>query len=439
MKYQRPHWTSFIRLNWNGTMNETGELIPEDDLCTYSEPRYLYERFILVAIVGTTVAVVNIIENVFLCFILFGRKSYRSSHCLYLALLAFFDIFIAGAYIPLMSLNLLVDYWRSVVLLRAWFTYMIPMITVSHIAMTASSFLMVAASFERYCVTVHPHCTKFLNRNSTENQMYCRNRIAAGAVFLGVATKCTHPFEFEITYVPECLGTMNEYSLGLSPLAMDEVYNAYWRIWFRSVFTILVPFFLLASMNIRIVLVIQRTEFQFLSAQKLSDAKRKSRVRAATRTLVFVVATYLLSNVLNVIITIWEYIDYESITVTFATFYTFAVDVVSLLTIFAGALRPPIYICCQSELRKDFAAKLKRICYRSSYKGYNQTVMTPIGTLDETHREEGELRDSPVDEEEEGSPPPAYPGLFFRFGTGILAEQPDSDNNCNVIKNVMCV
>ncbi|PIO67467.1 hypothetical protein TELCIR_10781, partial [Teladorsagia circumcincta] len=45
------------------------------------------------------------------------------------------------------------------------FTYMIPMITVSHIAMTASSFLMVAASFERYCVTVHPHVTKFLNRN----------------------------------------------------------------------------------------------------------------------------------------------------------------------------------------------------------------------------------------------------------------------------------
>ncbi|VDN20952.1 unnamed protein product [Cylicostephanus goldi] len=64
-----------------------------------------------------------------------------------------------------MSLNLVVDYFRSVVLLRAWFTYMIPMITVSHIAMTASSFLMVAASFERYCVTVHPQCTKFLNRN----------------------------------------------------------------------------------------------------------------------------------------------------------------------------------------------------------------------------------------------------------------------------------
>ncbi|KAK6029023.1 hypothetical protein OSTOST_04875 [Ostertagia ostertagi] len=145
-----------------------------------------------------------------------------------------------------------------------------------------------------------------------------------------------------ITYVPECLGTMGEYILGLSPLAMDEVYNAYWRIC--------------------------EPNFNFSVLKNSVKPSGKSRVRAATRTLVFVVATYLLSNILNVIITIWEYIDYESITVTFNTFYTFAVDVVSLLTIFAGSLRLPIYVCCQTELRKDFIAQLKKICYRSPYK-----------------------------------------------------------------------
>ncbi|KAK6046246.1 hypothetical protein COOONC_16249 [Cooperia oncophora] len=305
---------------------------------------------------------------------------------------------------------------------------MIPMITISHIAMTASSFLMVAASFERYCVTVHPHFTKFLNRN--------RNRIAAGSVFLGVATKCTHPFEFEITYVPECLGTMGEYTLGLSPLAMDEVYNAYWRIWFRSVFTILIPFFLLAFMNTRIVLVIQRTEFQFLSAQKLSDAKRKFDLQLEPSS--FVVATYLLSNILNVIITIWEYIDYDSITVTFNTFYTFAVDVVSLLTIFAGALRLPIYVCCQTELRKDFTAQLKKICYRNPYKGYNQTVMTPLGTLEDLQRDETDARDGCAEEDDEGSPP-SYPGLFFKLGTALLSESQVNDANCNIISNELCL
>ncbi|KJH53446.1 hypothetical protein DICVIV_00384 [Dictyocaulus viviparus] len=367
-------------------MNYTSHIGIADGPCDYGEPRFLYER-----------------------------KSYRSSHCLYLALLAFFDIFIAGAYIPLMSLNLVVDYWRSVILLRAWFTYMIPMITVSHIAMTASSFLMVAASFERYCVTVHPHLTKFLNRN--------RYRIAAVSVFLGVATKCTHPFEFEITYVPECLDTMGEYTLGLSALALDEIYNAYWRIWFRSVFTILIPFFLLAFMNIRIVLVIQRTDFQFLSSHKLSEAKRKSRVRAATRTLVFVVTTYLLSNILNVIITIWEYIDYDSITVTFNTFYIFAVDVVSLLTIFAGAVRLPIYVCCQSDLRKEFITKLKMLCKSNTYKGYNNTVTIPLANSNGLHVMVGSHCNSEVEEDDDdNSPSLNYPRFIFQLGSALLTE-----------------
>ncbi|KAE9415823.1 hypothetical protein Angca_001034, partial [Angiostrongylus cantonensis] len=358
-------------------------------------------------------------------------KSYRSSHCLYLALLAFFDIFIAGAYIPLMSLNIVVDYWKSVVLLRAWFSYMIPMITVSHIAMTASSFLMVAASFERYCVTVHPQCTKFLNRN--------RNRIAAASVFLGVATKCTHPFEFEVTYVAECFGTMGEYTLGLSALALDEIYNAYWRIWFRSVFTILIPFFLLAFMNIRIVLVTQRSEFQFLSSHKLSQAKRKSRVRAATRTLVFVVATYLLSNILNVIITIWEYIDYESITVTFSTFYVFAVDVVSLLTVFAGALRLPIYVYSQSDIRKEFITALKMIYHRNPYKGYNRTRTNTRETLDELHAVNCGQRCSPEEREnDESSTSQAYPDLFFQLGTVLVADRSSTATDCHLIKNELC-
>ncbi|CAI4224789.1 unnamed protein product [Auanema sp. JU1783] len=332
----------------------------EEDPCAYYQQPYHRERFILVAVIGTFVAVINIIENVFLSFMLFTKKSYRSSYMLYLALLAFFDIFIAGAYIPLMSLSHIVDYLHSVVLLRAWFTYMIPMITISHIAMTASSFLMVAASFERYCVTVQSKYTKFLNHH--------RFKIAASSVFLGVLTKVTHGLEFSITIQEPCVGTMNEYSLELSPLALNETYAAFWKIWIRSVLTILLPFTLLAIMNIRIVLVIQRTEFQFLNVQKLSEAKRKSRVRAATRTLVFVVFTYLLSNVLNVIITIWEYIDYDGLTQDLAAFYLISVDVVSLLTIFAGALRFPIYMTCQSELRKEFISKLKKMYYWSPYK-----------------------------------------------------------------------
>lgn len=162
------------------------------------------------------------------------------------------------------------------------------------------------------------------------------------------------------------MGTMREYQLNLSALARYEIYG-YWRVHFRTIVTILIPFFSLAFINIRIVLVLSKNEFKFLHSTKLSDAKRKSAVRNATRTMVFIVFTYLLSNVLNVIIIIWEYIDMDMLTQQFETFYMFAVDVVSLSTIIFGALRLPIYVICQANLRKEFFAQLKTMLSLNSY------------------------------------------------------------------------
>uniref|UniRef100_A0A914ECG7 G-protein coupled receptors family 1 profile domain-containing protein n=1 Tax=Acrobeloides nanus TaxID=290746 RepID=A0A914ECG7_9BILA len=252
------------------------------------------------------------------------KKQHRNSHCLYLLLLAFFDIFVGAAYVPLMSLNVLVDYFESVFLLRAWFTYMIPMITISHVAMTSSSFLILAASIERYCLT--------------------------------------------IDFNEECQGTMNEYQMDLSSLAKNKYYNMLWRLWFKNFFTVLLPFFVLAFMNVRIVLVLQKNEFEFLAAEKISEIQRKRRVRAATRTLMMVVFTYLLSNMLNVFITIWEYIDLHMLQTEFEAFYTFGVDLVSIFTILAGALRLPIYVACQPQLRMEFFAMLKQLTRRKKYR-----------------------------------------------------------------------
>uniref|UniRef100_A0A1I7ZJJ5 G_PROTEIN_RECEP_F1_2 domain-containing protein n=1 Tax=Steinernema glaseri TaxID=37863 RepID=A0A1I7ZJJ5_9BILA len=245
-----------------------------------------------------------------------------------------------------MSVSLLLDYVESVWLLRAWFAYMVPMITISHIAMTSSSFLILAASFERYITTVQPNRTRVLRKY--------RRQIAAGAVLLGVITKISLAFEFSITFNEECVNTMSEYALHLAPLAQNEHYNLFWRLWFRNIITSLLPFFLLAFMNTRIVAVLQRTDFELLTVEKISEAQRKSRVRAATRTLLLVVFMYLLSNVLNVIVTIWEYIDMRSLSEDFLPFYIFSVDIVSLLTILAAALRLPIYLTCQPHLRREF-------------------------------------------------------------------------------------
>lgn len=54
----------------------------------------------------------------------------------------------------------------------------------------------------------------------------------------------------------------------------------------------------------------------------------QSRTRAAAKTMIFVVLTYLLSNILNVIIILWEYADREYLEKELLEFYMVAVDLV---------------------------------------------------------------------------------------------------------------
>lgn len=69
-------------------------------------------------------------------------------------------------------------------------TYVIPMMTMSHVAITASSFLIVFATVERFCITVSSHYVEFLQNN--------RCYIALIAVIIGVVTKGTLILELKV-------------------------------------------------------------------------------------------------------------------------------------------------------------------------------------------------------------------------------------------------
>lgn len=118
------------------------------------------------------------------------RKYHRTSYNVYLMLLAFFDVFVSFAYVFLMSVNVLSDYLHSPFLVKLWMSYMIPMITISHIAITSSSFLILAATFERYCITINSHRLPLVQKN--------RKWIAFIAVLFGVVSKGTMYFEFAV-------------------------------------------------------------------------------------------------------------------------------------------------------------------------------------------------------------------------------------------------
>ncbi|PAV57491.1 hypothetical protein WR25_23618 [Diploscapter pachys] len=372
-------------------------------------------RLIIVGFFGTTVAVISIIENLVFSIILFKKRSYRSSHTLYIGLIAFFDFLIAMAYIPLMSLSIFVDYTQNATLLKAWYTYMYPTIMISHLAMTASSFLMVVASWERYRITRDPMATKWLNKN--------RVKIALSAIISGFITKISHPMEIKISHDPSCAGTVMEWNIEPSALATDPIY-IYWKVWIRSFITILIPFALLTIINLLIVLKVRENEFQFLSAQKISEMRKKSRTRAAAKTMIFVVLTYLLSNILNVIMILWEYADSKYLEKELLEFYMVAVDLVSLSTIVAGAARPLIYVWCQSEFRTEITNNLKSMFMRPQRRGYSGASV--IATEDSSC---GDFEDQP---EKQSKP---VTDLFMKLGTVLLVEKKKDKDPNHIIRN----
>lgn len=187
------------------------------------------------------------------------RKQNRHSLVLYILLLALFDFLIAAFYIPLMSVSVLADYFLEPAILNAWYRYMRPLITICHISMTASAFLILAASFERFCVTCWTSKTKFVNN--------FRQAIAGLAIFLGFITKISMYFEFNVSFErrwvsnwqtiqiiheESCVGTMAEFGLSAAPIVYNYYYNLFWKIGFRNLVTIWVPFFLLLIMNLKV-------------------------------------------------------------------------------------------------------------------------------------------------------------------------------------------
>jgi hypothetical protein len=67
--------------------------------------------------------------------------------------------------------------------------------------------------------------------------------------------------------------------------------------------------------------------------------------------LVLIVVTYLLNNLINVVITAWEFIDFDTLIANHYHLYMMCTDIVSVLTVLSCALRLPIYLICNKELR----------------------------------------------------------------------------------------
>ncbi|TKR80531.1 hypothetical protein L596_014593 [Steinernema carpocapsae] len=305
-------------------------------------------RLILVALVGSALSIVSIAFNLFLFVILIKNPHHRASHLVYLTFLALIDVFLSASYILMFPINLFMDYFGSTLLAAAWWAYMRPMLAFCHVAISASALLITAATMERY-----------LTISRIRSQLRKSHRIIISLIAVGFALVSKTPlyFEVEILTNGNCTGVTKFYA-DMTQWSKEEPYNTAYRFWFRNTVSIFLPFFLCLFFNAQIVI---RLRQQHVGARlfRFATSEHRKNIRSATRMLVLVTCTYLASNLLNVIVSAWEFIDRESLLdPEMRPFYTYTADLVSVLTVLSGACRLPIYCSCNVRIRREVVAHL---------------------------------------------------------------------------------
>ena len=107
-------------------------------------------QMISVGIFGTAISAISIIENLFLIYMFMTRPRFRRSHLYYMNWLAFNDIIICVSYILLMVIyDVYVPFFENINLYLIASFYVRPLFAITHVSLTASSFLMVAAALEK--------------------------------------------------------------------------------------------------------------------------------------------------------------------------------------------------------------------------------------------------------------------------------------------------
>ncbi|EYC24483.1 hypothetical protein Y032_0013g1929 [Ancylostoma ceylanicum] len=307
-------------------------------------------RIVLIVGMGTTVCLLGIVLNTLLL-LSFSRLQFRNTNLLYLFLLAVFDIFVELSFMLMFPSALIWEYFRVEFLYVAWHHYIRYISTCAQVLIAASTLLIVSASFERYVCSF-----------SSSAGIKSKNRMLVIAVVIlsAIIMKGSVYFELELQTLPNCRPLTN-LRLDLSEITRSDLYKTVWMFWCRNFLNVFLPFSLLLLLNSATIANLNKHSREFIAEQlpsllpggtHASLARRKK--KDATRTLAALVTIYLLSNTLNLLLTIMEFIDPEFLReLGEGRVYNYLADLSSLLTISSTASRLPVYYHCNHEIRKQ--------------------------------------------------------------------------------------
>uniref|UniRef100_A0A1I7XE37 G_PROTEIN_RECEP_F1_2 domain-containing protein n=1 Tax=Heterorhabditis bacteriophora TaxID=37862 RepID=A0A1I7XE37_HETBA len=339
----------------------------EPDQCDYQPQVFLEWKMIFVGYIGLITALISIIHNCLLFYAFTTSKILRRRNLTYLMWISGCDIFISICYIAIMCVQVYSDYYASFYLFYLWHCYLRFAFTVSHITLSSSSFLLMAATIERYLQSTGDNRAiqlfRILDTNRTLVVLFC---FIASCIFRGTVF-----FEVTVKYNHQCSG-FSSMGLVASNLFSNPVMDAVWKFWIRKIVTVFLPFGVLAYFNAAIVMNVRRTDRDqtvkalvlFITVGSRGEVTRlRSRLRTVTRMLVMVVCCYLAANILDVVIAFWETIDISALNAN-QGIYAVTTDISSFLPILACALRLPIYIINDKQIRIEVHCKVQQVLQR---------------------------------------------------------------------------
>uniref|UniRef100_A0A0K0EMB0 G_PROTEIN_RECEP_F1_2 domain-containing protein n=1 Tax=Strongyloides stercoralis TaxID=6248 RepID=A0A0K0EMB0_STRER len=310
----------------------------------------LQKRFLLVSAFGGSIAIFGIIANAFLAVLFLSKKNFRHSPYFFLGFVALFDTLLDTVYVMLMCIPVLAEFFDIKKLYLIWISYARTTYLFGQVFKISSVLCLIHASLERYTLTRHWTFTGF-EYKTRWILLICA---VSSAFFLKMLTS----HDIVIVFQPEC-DFYNRINVG-------QISKNNFLSGFLTLATTFIPFCTLIFLNGGTVIMLKKQNIQQLRSlitrltlgQDVMEMRRKN-LKAATHTLLFIITAYLISNLLNLIISIIEFIYPDLVQIYYPYIYRLVVDLASVMTIIGNAIRFPAHLFSNTEIRNVLLKNIK--------------------------------------------------------------------------------
>lgn len=301
--------------------------------CGYENHRWLEEKFFLITVFGTLVAIFGIFGNLTTAVIL-SRPRMRSPNNLFLTALALFDTLVLITGVMLYSIEYLHEYSDNVVLYTGW-TYYVPYVySISHVSQTGSVYTTVAVTIERFLAMKHPRAGRKL----------CGMGGAiisiAAVTLLSVAFNFSKFWEVVSVFNPNC-DDKSAWGIDAGPLGRNQLYLIVHSLWLSNIVMIFLPFLVLLVFNGLITFSLHKVKLRYRADGRSTkeSLELKQKARDATLILVVIVLIFLICNFWGFVMTLMEHIwGAEYLTQHWTKFYTFSREAINILAIINSSI-----------------------------------------------------------------------------------------------------